>query len=362
MAFQGLSPPSISPDGRFIAVEARNDPRTGSRLAHASVFVIDRENGSADCVSIGPNEAPADGDSTWPSASEDGMIVAFQSEATNLVAGDTNKVVDVFVHDRRSKKTKRISVDSRGRQANGPSGEPSIDRRGEAVAFSSSASNLDAGLDRSQSVFLHDLSQGTTVLVSARIDGGDGPGRTPAISGNGQWVAYCDYWRVLVWDRASGSVKAILGDAPLSAARGGQTAGISISGDGRFVAFSSDARGLVPDDSAGQFAVYVFDRHSGRLESIGDPEVVQSDRACSMPSVSDDGRFVAFRAWPRTSGGSNKAVEAVCVFDRETRVTRVASVDGNGRTDHGTRPRMAGDGETLVYIGDRGMVEARERR
>src|SRR5438067_11090755 len=97
---------------------------------------------SAGNEQIGP---PPDGPTPPPSISADGRFVAFDSRATNLVPGDTNGRSDVFVHDRQTRRTERVSVDSAGTQADAESASPALSADGRFVAFSSSATNLVPG-------------------------------------------------------------------------------------------------------------------------------------------------------------------------------------------------------------------------
>src|SRR5262249_36534838 len=136
----------------------------------------------------------ANGSSGGPAISANGRFVAFGSNATNLVAGDTNGNADVFVHDLRTGRTVRASVDSAGNQASGDSiGTPAISGNRRFVAFASAAPNLVAGDTNARlDIFVHDLKTGKTVRVS--VDGvgsqANGDSQSPAISANGRAVAF----------------------------------------------------------------------------------------------------------------------------------------------------------------------------
>jgi Tol biopolymer transport system component len=109
------------------------------------VFVRDRVAQVTRRVSVGPGGQQANGGSRKPAISADGRFVAFESSASNLVAGDTNGHIDVFVRDRVAQVTRRVSVGPGGQQANGSSRDPAISADGRFVAFRSLASNLVAG-------------------------------------------------------------------------------------------------------------------------------------------------------------------------------------------------------------------------
>jgi Tol biopolymer transport system component len=171
--------------------------------------------GSTTRVSVDSAGRQANGPSSVAAISADGRFVAFESDATNLVAGDTNGLTDIFVHDLVARTTTRVSVDSLGRQANGPSFNPSISSDGRFVAFESNATNLvpaDSLLKRD--VFVRDLVLGSTVRAS--VDSAD----RQALGASG---------------------------------------GAAISGDGRSVAFESDANNLVPGDTNLTRDVFVHD-------------------------------------------------------------------------------------------------------
>jgi Tol biopolymer transport system component len=186
-----------------------------------------------------------------PALSGDGLVVAFDSLASNLVPGDTNRVDDVFVHDRVSGETERVSVAAGGTQGQAISVAPAINADGLIVAFESDADNLVAGdTNGRHDVFVRDRAAGTTERVSVASDGTQG-------------------------DNTS--------------------FGASISADGRFVAFVSDASNLVPDKTTMFRDVYVHDRLTRTTERASLTSAGTEAKSNSTPpAISDDGRFVAF--------------------------------------------------------------------
>ncbi|MFH1906503.1 MAG: hypothetical protein ABIL11_03830 [Chloroflexota bacterium] len=126
-------------------------------------------------VSVASDGMQGDDHSWDPSISADGRYVAFQSSASNLVSGDTNGQPDIFVHDRQSWQTTRVSVASDGTQGNNGSLLSSISADGRYVAFSSAASNLVSGdTNWSWDVFVHDRQSGQTTRVSVDSDSTQG--------------------------------------------------------------------------------------------------------------------------------------------------------------------------------------------
>lgn len=261
----------------------------------------------------------ANGDSLYPPVSYDGRYVAFFSTATNLVNGDTNEAGDVFLHDRRRGTTRRVSLDSRERQANFESTFPSMAGRGRFLAFTSSASNLVRGdTNRKPDVFVRDLRAGTTTRVSVTAGERQVTGVSynyfPAISAGGGAVAFASNapnlvpgdtngtYDVFVRDRRTGDTK-LVSAAPGGAPGDGPSLHATISGNGRYVAFQSRASNLVPNDRNGAEDVFVHDRATGTTRRVslgldGGEANAGSDRA----AISHGGRVVAF-----SSSASNLA-------------------------------------------------------
>ena len=177
--------PSISADGRFVAFTswATNlvDEDTNDR---ADVFVYDRTTQEIERVSVS---------SAVPSISADGRFVAFTSGAPNLVDEDTNNRGDVFVYDRTTQEIERVSVSSAGAEANNNSSQPSISAHGRFVAYTSDARNLVAAdTNRDSDVFVYDRSTGKTRRVSVSSAGTQGKRDSllPSMSANGRFVAF----------------------------------------------------------------------------------------------------------------------------------------------------------------------------
>jgi Tol biopolymer transport system component len=146
---------------------------SGDTNEGSDIFVHDRISGTTERVSVASDGIQADDGSYDPSISNDGYYVVFASDASNLVNGDTNGLDDIFVHDQKLGTTERVSVASDGTQANGAStSDPSISNDGQYVAFKSSATNLVSGDTNGEpDIFVHDRILGTTERVSVASDG-----------------------------------------------------------------------------------------------------------------------------------------------------------------------------------------------
>jgi Ca2+-binding RTX toxin-like protein len=237
------------------------------------VFVRDRLNGTTERVSVGPDGAAANfGSYESVAISADGRFVAFSSRASNLVAGDTNRGGDVFVRDRLSGRTERVSVGAGGAEANfGTYESVAISADGRFVAFKSWASNLVAGdTNGIADVFVRDRHGGSTERVSVGPGGAEGDLWSisgAAISADGRFVTFRSdhFGDVFVRDRESDTTERVsvgFNGAHPNESRWERTEGreVAVSADGRFVAFGSWASNLVANDTNGDWDVFVRDR------------------------------------------------------------------------------------------------------
>jgi Tol biopolymer transport system component len=298
-------------------------------------------------VSVDSDGSEGDGDSFNPSISADGRFVAFHSVATNLVAGDTNAGSDVFVHDRLTGTTERVSVDSSGAQSSGQSSFPSISASGRFVAFASTSTDLVPDDNNSQNdVFVHDRQTGTTERVSVDSAGTEGNSLSffPSISADGRFVSFASSASNLVGSDNNGSQDVFLRDRQtdtterVSVSSGGSEGNAfsvrqTISADGRFVVFQSAATNLVGDDNNGADDAFVHDRLTGLTMrvSVDSAGGEATGGHSEYPSISADGRFVAFESGATNLvAGDDNAVADVFVHDRRLGVTERVSVSSGG--------------------------------
>jgi hypothetical protein len=305
--------PSISADGRYVAFTS-----TASNLVpndtngFDDVFVHDRDTGETIRVSVSSGGIQGDSLSYMPAISADGQHVAFASFATNLVGGDTNGNIDIFVHDLASGETLRVSVASDGTQANDYSYRPSISGDGQRVAFGSWATNLIAGDTNGwPDIFVHDSSNGETQRVSVASDGTQTNEYTEhgEISDDGGSVAFFSYADNLVGGDTNGcrdifAHDILSGETTLVSRASDGTLGDSdstspsISGDGRFVAFQSFSENLVPGDTNDKYDIFLHDRLSGVTSRVSiSNDGTQSDDNSWEPAISYDGQSVAFDSY-----------------------------------------------------------------
>jgi Tol biopolymer transport system component len=189
----GGTGPLLSQHGRFVAFTSGTATCEGGVSATVRAFVHDRKTNTTAMVSVGPGGVEANDFSVPTAISLSGRFVAIVSRATNLVPGDTNGQPDVFIHDRRTGTTERVSVSSRGKQGNGFSSDGTMSADARFVAFDSEASNLVPGDTNGVSdTFVHDRKTGATRRVSIGTDGQQGNGRSliEALSWSGRTVVF----------------------------------------------------------------------------------------------------------------------------------------------------------------------------
>lgn len=204
--------PSLSNNGRivaFVCSGTADELVSGDTNGKSDIFVRNRLGATTARVSVSSSGEEGDGDSSFPFISGDARYVAFQSYATNLVAGDTNARADIFVFDRRTNIIRRVSVNSNGEQANGDSIFPVMTSDGRYVTFYSLATNLVPGARKyvgNYNVYVHDTQKGVTSLVNTSSEGEednsvyDNEIMAPAISSTASHIAYSSQGSTLVND------------------------------------------------------------------------------------------------------------------------------------------------------------------
>ena len=361
--------PSISSDGAIVAFisEATNLVPLDTNDVQ-DVFVHDRDTGITERVSITSAGIQGDDDAFTLSLSSNGSFVAFGSFATNLVGGDTNDVIDVFVHDRDSGTTERVSIASAGTQANDESFSPAISSTGRYVAFRSDATNLVANdTNNNSDIFVRDRTLGVTRRVSVASDGSQANGDSilPAISSDGRFVAFSSEASnlvagdtnnkadIFVHDRQNDTTVLIVGPAEFNTASGIFIVAPSISPDGDFVGFRSNAADLVPGDTNNSFDTFLIDRGTAIAErsSVSTSEV-EGNSDSSRPSISSNNRFVIFSsiATNLVSEDTN-GFEDVFVRDRDEGRTRRVSLtfDGSEGDNRSFSAVISGDGQYVAF-------------
>ncbi len=303
---------SLSQDGRFVAFESTAPLAANDTNELTDIYVLDRVTGVVTLESQGPGGAPADGESTYPGLSGDGRYVTFMSTARNLTAHPDDSIwPDVFLRDRQTGTT-RVLTSGAGRDANGPSRDPVLSADGRWIAFASEATNLVAGADANGTdtdIYLFSVESGSISRASVRSDG-----TQPA-------------------------------------------AGVSfsprLSADGDLLVFASTADLAPPPARAASAGSRIYARHTrtGAVHSVDAAlhEGGVQGRSHS-PSVSGDGRLVAF-VFDRWDGGRHEKGTEIHLHDlQRSTTTQVSRTQGGGRPNAGNwRPTLSADGRFLVF-------------
>jgi len=360
--------PSISADGRFIAFESTaTNLVVGETNNKSDVFVRDRLTEITTRISVNSTGNQGSFDAFNPAISADGRFVAFESNSTNLVADDTNNISDIFLHDRLNGTTTRISVGSTGQEGDRPSLNPSISADGRFVAFESNSTNLVAGdTNNNSDIFVHDIQTNTTTGISVDSTGNQGNigSFNPSISADGRFVAFDSLADNLVAADTNSTRDIFVRDIQTntttrvsvnSSQNQGNFGSISavISADGRFIAFESNASNLVTGDTNGTSDIFVHDRLSNitsmaSVNSTGD----RANRSSFKPSISADGRFVAFDSLAdNLAAADTNGTNDIFVRDRDTATTTRISVNSQGQGADITsfNPAISATGNVIAF-------------
>jgi Tol biopolymer transport system component len=363
--------PSISANGRYIVFTSSAANLVGGDTnGTTDVFLRDLANQVTRRISVNSNGVQANGASVEPSISADGRYIAFDSEASNLVAGDTNGASDVFIRDMTNHVTRRLSVTSSGAQSKGVSFDPSISADGRYVAFDSSAVNLVNGdTNGSTDVFVRDRTNAVTRLISVSSSGVQASTGAvgPSISADGRYVAFRSdasnlvngdtnpYFDVFVRDQINKSTKRVSISSTGTEGNSDSFAP-SISADGRFVAFTSDASNLVADDTNFAFDVLVRDRTNQITSRVSVGAAgVQGNSDSYASAVSADGNFVAYQSVATNLvNDDTNGVNDIFVWSMVAQTTVRQSLSSGGLEGDGasSEPSLSSDGSKLAFTSD----------
>lgn len=375
----------LSADGRVVAFASdASNLAAGDTNGVRDLFVRKLKSGKTQRISVSSAGQQADGPSLpndveltgGPSLSADGRFVAFGSSATNLVAGDTNGVGDIFVRDLKRDRTKRVSLGAGGTQGDGTSLHPALSADGGLVVFASNSSNLVAGdTNGTTDIFVRDLETKRTTRVSVNSAGAESDGFSirPVVSEDGKLVVFESLATNLAPGDANASAPG-LGPMDLFAhqVKNGRTELISagpsgmggnegsftgfqpaISADRRFVGFDSFASDLVAGDGNGGFDTFVRDLKKDRTRLVSRSSAgAQGEGESGIPSLTRDGRHVAFEsAATNLVPGDTNGASDVFVRDLKRGVTERVSVgpggaEGNSFSD---RASIAANGSAITF-------------
>ena len=324
--------PSISGHGRFVSFDSdATNLVAGDSNNSLDVFIHEPLTGETTRISVN-SEGQEGNAGSWNSAvSDDARYVRFVSDASNLVAGDSNGAADVFVHDRLTGETGRVSVRTDGMEANGSSSGGGLSSDGRFLAFQSDATNLDdADTNGVRDAFVHDRQTGETRRVSVSTAGEEGnqASTRARISGDGRFIVFDSEATNLVEGDSNGVMDVFIHNLLSGETKrvsvtseGAEANGLSrnavVSYAGRFVSYFSEASNLVTDDTNGERDVFRYDRVTGETIRVNlTNEGTEADLGAAYSHMSDDGSRISFQSVSTNlvSGDTNEVTD---VFLRE---------------------------------------------
>lgn len=372
--------PVFTPDGRYIAFEsiARNLVAGVDTRGRYQGYVLDRETGDIEIVSISNDGEAANEHVGSVDISDDGRYVVWHTMATNLVPETNLDKWQVYIRDRVAGTTELISRAQDGTPANRLSLEPSISADGRNVAFRSHAGNLVAGTTINRShIYLLDRETKEVKLVSRAHDGGEAAGppgssssnsgdsAEPAITPDGRYIVYSSHATnivqepggpgldVFVYDNETGQTDQV----SVTSTGEAQDKGAwepSISADGRYVTFTSASFNMVPTAGWASFHVYIHDRETGETERVSvSSDGVEGDGGGQEPGISGDGRYVAYMsyAFNLVPEVEQNPRPDIYLWDRLTGTTELitTAVDGGPANSDSGAPNLNHDGSVVAY-------------
>ena len=365
-------PGVLSANGRYVVFTSTATNLVG--VAGANVYRHDRTTGTTTLVTVAKTGLPSVGGGFAPTVSADGRFVGFASAASDLVDGDTNGMVDVFLRDMVAGTTAMVSATQTGAPGNlssglnSASGTHEISDDGRYVAFTSNATNLVATPNNGkQQVYVKDMLTGlvTRASVDASNAAGNDTSSAPALSGNGHVVAFVSQAAnfSLVSTSHTGQVFVRDLEAATTTLESVTTAGVptlsrpalapALSFDGRYLVFESQAQLEPRDRDIGTWDVFLRDRalHTTTLASLSANAVAGADSRA--PSISADGRWVGFQSLDdMLVGGDVNHLVDVFLYDRTTeKVTLVSQNDAGQQTNApSTGASVSSDGRYVLLM------------
>lgn len=360
----GLTRPSVSSDGRYIAFDSSANLATNAE--DGGVFVRDTSAGTTASASL-RLDGMSDDQSDTPAISGDGRYVAFVSDSTGLVAGGNGNFSQVFLRDRATATTTRVSSKPNGNQASDESGHPSLSNDGRFIAFESDSPGLVTGdANEWTDVFVRDRVANTTKRVSLTSTGAEAElgGDSPSISADGRFVAFVSgeplvpqdtdvFPDIYVRDQVLSTTTRVSVKTG-GAAPNNESGSPTISANGRYVSFTSTATNLdgITDTNNGT-DVFVRDLIGGTTQRVSlNATGGLAHGIAAAPTISGDGRFVGYEsaASDAVTDDTNGVTDAF-VYDRVAAKTSRVSTDQLGQQlgSGGTLPVLSANGTYVTF-------------
>ncbi len=309
---------NVGEEGRYVVFVSSAAGFASGSGKYRQIFWRDRNTGTTKLISAAPTGEQGNSDCYAPAISGDGLHVAFESHASNLVADDKNGVKDIFVWHSVSNKIEKVSIGIDGKEANAESYEPSLSGDGNLIAFTSTASNISATPkgESNNNVFLRNMNLNSSIMIS--ID-------------------------------------------PTSK-KGGGGSNASIAYDGKRIAFYSHTSTLVSNDKNGFWDIFLWEQNIPQLKRISvtadGKERNQGEESANrivVPSISGNGRYIAFATTASNMvPGDDKNFQDVFIYDTQTNSTIIASTTADGKFGNADSP--IGQGEKIAISFDGNFV------
>jgi len=358
-----------SEEGRYVAFVSWTKGFAGNDGKFRQVFWRDRNTGETKLISAAPHGLPANADCNLPAMSADGQVVIFESKATNLVAEDNNNKKDIFLWRAKTNTVELVSRNAAGGLGDGDSYDASISGNGQFVVFTSDAANMSSTpKGRSlYNIFIRNITAGTTEMLSVDpVLKTGGNGVKASISFDGSRVSFCspsntlvandnnNLWDIFLWEKGKKGLHRISlthdgkernqGDES-----GSRQVASTLSGNGRYIVYSTTASNMVPGDHAKYQDVFVYDIETGKLQVASftndnepgnhDSPIEQGERI----AISHDGTWVAF-----PTKATNLGVQSSNILLFNTQTGKKTAVT-NTRGSYVSKPVISYSGSYVLF-------------
>jgi dipeptidyl aminopeptidase/acylaminoacyl peptidase len=367
VGFENARNLDTTPDGRFVVFVASSSGTSG---ANGCVYRWDGLSNTTDLVSADlSSSAPTGAICEWPVVDPSGRYIAFLSTATNLTGDTLTSDYNLYVRDMQAHTTKLVNVDSLGNSTVlNPVSYPCISTNGRLIAFECQDSSLVPNdNNRSYDVFVRDLAAGTNELISTHHPSlpslsAAGPSAISlfAFSTNGQFLAFSSrgsnltpddtnsFRNVFVRDLVAGTNFLVSVNSTGAVPATGSSYEAAISGDGRYVAFTSRAGDIFTGDNNGVSDVFVRDVQGGTsvLASVSMSPALAGNSGSSSPVLSGDGHYVLFHSKATDlSPGIGTSADNIYLRDLQAGTTRALTTNS---ASGGSAAAMTPDGHFVA--------------
>ena len=361
----------ISADGRYVVFQSKaSNLVAGDNNGRYDIFRRNLQTGTTDLVSVSTAGFSGNGLGLSPTVSGDGRFVAWESDATNVISGDTNGTWDVFLRDMTQGVTTRISLTAGGGQAGQRSGNPRLTPDARFIVFESDAALVASDTNGLKDAYFLELATGQLEQISVTAGGVQGNNWSfhCALSDDGRFVCFSSSadnlvagdtngrGDVFVKDRTMGTIIRV-NVSSAGVQSNGESTWPSISGDGQTIAYCSRASTLVVGDTSNHWDLFAFDVPTATTTRLNvQPSGAQANSYVRSPNgISADGRFVIFASLSTNLvPGDTNGFQDIFIRDRQLGVTERVSLNAMGLepNDDSFVPHMTPDKRVITYTSE----------